>query len=125
MKELTKAEEQIMQILWQLEQGFVKDILEKFPENDKKPKYTTVATVMKVLEKKGFVSYKVYGNTYQYYPLVTQENYSNFTVNKVVKNYFDGSLKRLVSFFVKKNEVDMQELDEIMKLIEKNKDQKS
>ncbi len=120
MKELTKAEEQVMQYLWQIGRGFVKDILEKFPEP--KPNYNTVSTVIRVLEQKEFVGHKQYGNTHEYFPLVAQEEYSNFAVHRVVNQYFGGSLKSLVSFFVKKNEVDLNELNEILKTIEEGKD---
>ncbi len=119
MKELTKAEEQVMQFLWQIGRGFVKDILEKFPEP--KPNYNTVSTVIRVLEQKEFVGHKQYGNTHEYFPLVAQEEYSNFAVNRLMSQYFDGSLKSLVSFFVKKNEVDISELNDILKTIEENK----
>lgn len=118
MKELTKAEEQVMQYLWEIGRGFVKDILEKFPEP--KPNYNTVSTVVRVLEQKEFVGHKQYGNTHEYFPLIAQEEYSNFAINKVVNQYFGGSLKSLVSFFVKKNEVDMNELNDILKIIKDN-----
>lgn len=118
MKELTKAEEQVMQYLWEIGRGFVKDILEKFP--DPKPNYNTVSTVIRVLEQKGFIGHKQYGNTYEYFPLVAQEEYSSHAVNRVVNQYFGGSLKSLVSFFVKKNEIDIKELNDILKTIENN-----
>jgi predicted transcriptional regulator len=121
MKELTKAEEQVMQYLWEIGKGFVKDILEKFPEP--KPNYNTVSTVVRVLEQKGFIGHKQYGNTYEYFPLVEQEAYSSHAVNKVVNQYFGGSLKSLVSFFVKKNEIDIKELNDILKTIEEGKDE--
>ena len=105
MKKLTKAEEQIMQILWQLGKAFVKEVIAEFPDlENKKPKYTTVATVLKVLETKGFVAYQTFGNSHQYYALITQEQYSDFAVKDVMGKYFDGSLTKLVSFFVKKKQ---------------------
>ncbi|OJJ15313.1 transcriptional regulator [marine bacterium AO1-C] len=119
MKKLTKAEEQIMQILWKLKKAFVKEIIAEFPESDEqKPKYTTVATVLNVLEKKGFVAHEKFGNSNRYTPTVTEEYYSEFAVKDVMGKYFDGSLSKLVSFFVKKNKVDINELDDIMGLIE-------
>ncbi len=119
MKELTKAEEQVMQYLWEIERGFIKDILEKYPEP--KPNYNTVSTVVRILEQKEFIGHKQYGNTHEYFPLISQEDYSKFAVNKVVNQYFGGSLKSLVSFFVKKNEIDTKELNEVLKTIEENK----
>ena len=119
MKELTKAEEEVMQILWKLEKGFVKDVLDKMDEP--KPSYTTVSTVIRVLEKKKFVGHKVYGNTHEYYPLISKESYKEFLTNKVVDNYFGGSVKSLLSFFAKKEKIDLKELDDIMKVIENNK----
>jgi predicted transcriptional regulator len=119
MKELTKAEEQVMQYLWEIGRGFVKDILEKYP--DPKPNYNTVSTVVRVLEQKEFIGHKQYGNTHEYFPLISQEEYSQFAVKKVMNQYFGGSLKSLVSFFVKKNEIDTTELNEILKMIEENK----
>ena len=119
MKKLTKAEEQIMQILWRLKRAFVKEIIAEFPEpEDQKPKYTTVATVLKVLETKGFVAHEKFGNSNRYAPTVTEEYYSEFAVKDVMGKYFDGSLSKLVSFFVKKDKVDINELDDIMGLIE-------
>lgn len=124
MNELTKAEEQIMRVLWEKEgpdKVFVKDILAELPPNKKgkQPSYTTVATVMTVLEKKEFVKCTKFGNLNQYSSLVSKSEYSDFLTKNVVKKYFGGSLKSLVSFFVEKNEVDVNELDDILKLLEK------
>lgn len=126
MNKLTKAEEQIMRILWQLKKAFVKEIIAEFQvPDDKKPKYTTVATVMKVLEKKGFVESEKFGNSNRYTPAVTEEYYSEFAVKDVMSKYFDGSLSKLVSFFVKKDQVNLNELDDIMGLIEKKQQEES
>ncbi len=95
---LTRAEEQIMHILWQLEKGFIKDILEEF--DDPKPAYTTVATVLKILEKKGFVAYREYGKAHQFYPLISKTNYSRKHVNPLFKRYFKGSIRDIVSFLL-------------------------
>jgi predicted transcriptional regulator len=122
MKELTKAEERIMQILWQLEKAFTRDILEQF-EGDP-PSYTTVATVLSVLEQKGFVSQEKMGNSKRYYPLISKEAYSEFALSNVVGKYFEGSLSKLVSFFTEKKDIDLKELNEIIEVIEKNKEQK-
>ena len=123
MKELTRAEEQIMQILWDIEKGFVKDILEKFP--DPKPAYNTVSTICRILEKKEFISYRAYGNSHQYYPLLSREKYTRDYLNNFVDSYFDNSLEQLVSFFSKQNKIDIREAEkiiELMKQIQEKKD---
>ncbi|MCE7992806.1 MAG: BlaI/MecI/CopY family transcriptional regulator [Roseivirga sp.] len=122
MKELTKAEERIMQLLWKLEKAFTREIVDEFENN--KPSYTTVATVLTVLEQKGFVANEKLGNSKRYHPLVTKEQYSDFALNNVVGKYFEGSLSKLVSFFTEKKDMDLDELNEIMDIIEKNKKEK-
>lgn len=119
MKELTKAEERIMQLLWKLEKAFTREILDEFESHI--PSYTTVATVLTVLEQKGFVAHEKLGNSKRYYPLTTKEEYSDFALNNVVGKYFEGSLSKLVSFFTEKKDMDLEELNEIMDIIEKNK----
>jgi predicted transcriptional regulator len=120
--ELTKAEEQIMQILWELEKGFIKDILEQF--DDPKPAYTTVATFLKILEKKGYVSYKPYGNAHQFYPLISREDYSTTHVNSVFKKYFKSSISNVVSFFTDNNKVSVGDIDSAIKLLNEIKSKK-
>lgn len=120
--ELTKAEEQIMQILWKTEKAFIKDILEHF--DDPKPAYTTVATIVKILEKKGFVSYKAYGNAYQFYPLITKTDYSKAHVNSIFKRYFKSSIKDVVSFFTDNNKVQVNDIDEAIKVLTELKNRK-
>lgn len=122
MKELTKAEDQIMQILWSLEKGFVKDIVEQMPEP--KPAYNTVSTIVRILEKKGFIGYKAYGKTHEYFPLIPKEKYTRFYLNNMVKGYFDGSVQNLVSFFAKENKLNVQDIDELMKQLEELKNKK-
>ena len=122
MKELTKAEEQVMQILWQLKEAIVKDLLEKMAEP--KPAYNTVSTVVRVLEGKGFIDHKAYGNSHVYFPLVTEEEYKKFTFDKMMKNYFSNSYNILVSFLVNEKNLSMQELEEITKLAENLKNKK-
>lgn len=117
MKELTRAEEQIMQILWKLGRGFVRDILEHFP--DPKPAYNTVSTIVRILEKKGFVSYRAFGKTHEYYPIVSKDIYKKAYLNSFVKNYFSGSFQELVSFFAEDRELSVTELEEIMAMIKK------
>lgn len=115
---LTKAEEQIMQVLWKLEAGFLKDILDLFPEP--KPHSNTVSTILKVLKEKSFVDYRVFGRQHQYFPVISKEQYSGKTMKSWVKNYFKGSYKNAVSFLVEKNELSVEDLELLLKEI-KNK----
>ena len=123
MKELTKAEEQIMQILWDLGRGFVKDVLEQFPEP--KPAYNTVSTICRILEKKGFLGYKAYGNSHQYYPLLSRDDYTKEYLNNFVDSYFGNSIEQLVSFFSKQNKVDIREAEGIIELMNNVKEKKN
>ncbi len=122
MKELTKAEEQVMQILWDMEKGFVKDLLEKFPEP--RPAYNTVSTICRILEKKGFVDHKSYGKSHQYFPLMSREEYTKEYLNNFVDNYFGNSIGQLVSFFSKQNKVDLKEAEKIIELMNSIKKKK-
>lgn len=122
MKELTKAEEQIMQILWDLERGFVKDVLEQFP--DPKPAYNTVSTICRILEKKGFLDHKAYGNSHQYYPLLARDDYTKEYLNNFVDSYFGNSIEQLVSFFSRQNKVDIREAEGIIELMNNVKEKK-
>ncbi len=117
MKQLTKAEEDIMRILWKLEKANVKDIIEQFP--DPKPAYNTVSTMVRILESKGFVNYEKQGKGHIYYPILKQNEYSNQSINKLVDNYFQGSFKSMVSFFMKKNDIDITEMESILNEINK------
>ena len=123
IKELTKAEEQVMQILWQLKEGIVKDVLEKMPEP--KPAYNTVSTVVRVLEGKGFIDHKAYGNSHVYFPAISEAEYKKFTFDKMMSNYFSNSYESLVSFLVHEKNLSIQELEEITKLAENLKSKKS
>ena len=118
MKELTKAEEQVMKILWRIEKGFVKDVLEKMPEP--KPAYNTVSTIIRILEKKGFVGYKAYGKTHEYFPVVDMTSYSNFYLKNFIGDYFGGSFQKLVSFFAKENEMDVKDFESLVQHVEKD-----
>jgi predicted transcriptional regulator len=120
IKDLTRAEEQIMQVLWKLKKGYVKDVIDQLPEP--KPAYNTVSTFIRILETKGFIDHEAHGKSYQYYPLVSKEEYQSFATEKLLSGYFDNSVKRMFSFFVKKEKIDLKEADEIMKLIEKFKE---
>jgi BlaI family penicillinase repressor len=122
LKELTKAEEQIMQILWQLNEAIVKDILEKIPEP--KPAYNTVSTVVRVLEGKGFIDHKAYGNSHVYFPLISEDAYKKFTFDKLMNNYIENSYKSLVSFIADDKNLGIKELDELTELINKLKNKK-
>jgi len=116
IKELTKAEEQVMQILWQLNEAIVKDIIEQISEP--KPAYNTVSTVVRVLEGKGFVDHKAYGNSHVYFPIISEAEYKKFTFDKMMKSYFNDSYKSLVSFIADEKKLDINELDELTKLID-------
>jgi BlaI family transcriptional regulator, penicillinase repressor len=116
-KELTRAEEEVMQILWKLRKAFVKDIVENF--GNPKPAYNTVSTIIRILEKKGFVSYKAYGNTHEYYPLMSKKQYTKTYLQNFVKNYFSNSYQNLVSFFTNEDNVSLKELEEMKQLMEK------
>ena len=116
MKELTKAEEQIMQILWEIEKGFVKDILKHFPEPW--PAYNTVSTIIRILQDKGFVSHRAYGRTHEYYPLVSKEEYTKSQMSSLVKDYFSNSFEKMVSFFAREKKISLKEMEDIIKLME-------
>ena len=115
MKELTKAEEQIMQILWKLQKGFVKDIIDVLPAP--KPAYNTVSTIVRILEKKGFVSYHAYGKTHEYFPIVKKDVYKKQTLKRLVKNYFSNSYGEMISFFTQDEDLSSSELEEIVKIV--------
>ena len=117
MKQLTKAEEEIMQVLWQLKKSNVKNIIDQLPEP--KPAYNTVSTIVRILESKGFVDYEKEGKGHLYFPLVQKHEYSNQSINMIVDNYFQGSFKSMVSFFVKKNDINLNEFENILKEIKK------
>lgn len=116
MKQLTKAEEQIMQILWDLSEGVVKDVVDRFEEP--RPAYTTVATVLKVLEKKDFVKSRKVGNVNVFSPLVTKKEYTGFQFTSLLKNYFNGSFPKMATFFARENNLSVEELEEILKITE-------
>lgn len=118
-KQLTKAEEQIMQVLWSLEEASVKEIIEQLDEP--KPAYNTVSTIIRILETKEFVSHRPKGRGYIYFPIVKKTEYTNQSLHKLVDGYFEGSFKSMVSFFMKKNDVDIKDLESILKNIEEDK----
>src|ERR1700759_360482 len=116
IKELTKAEEQVMQILWQLKEAIVKDIIELMP--DPKPAYNTVSTVVRVLEGKGFIDHKAVGNSHIYFPLISEAQYKKFTFDKMMSSYFANSYQSLVSFIANEKKLDIHQLDELSQLID-------
>ena len=115
MKELTKLEEEIMQVIWKVEKGFANEIMAAIPEP--KPAYNTVLTVVRILEKKGFVGYTAYNKSHQYYPLVSKEDYSKQILTGVVKNYFNNSFRNLVSAFADGKNLTLKDLGELQKII--------
>jgi predicted transcriptional regulator len=112
MRALTRAEEQIMQILWDIEKGFVKDILEKMTEP--KPAYNTVSTIVRILERKGFVNHKAYGKSHEYFPIVSKDEYRSFYIKNLLSGYFSGSFSKMASFFAKDKNLNIKELEKIM-----------
>ncbi len=116
MRELTRAEEQVMQVLWKIKKGFVKDILEHFDEP--KPAYNTVSTIVRILQDKGFVGHKAYGRTHEYFPLITKNEYSDLHMSTFVKDYFSNSYEKMVSFFAREKRISVREMEEIMKIME-------
>ena len=116
MEELNKNEEMIMQILWKLEKGLVRDILEQMDEP--KPPYTTVSSIVRQLEKKGFIGHKAYGKTHEYFPFVKQSEYRKKSYHQLVKNYFGGSVENVLSFMVQEKEISESEIEELKKLIQ-------
>ncbi|UPS90477.1 MULTISPECIES: BlaI/MecI/CopY family transcriptional regulator [unclassified Bizionia] len=119
MQKLTNKEEEIMHILWTLKKAFVKDVLAAI--ETEKPHYNTLSTIIRNLEDKGYVSYKAYGKTHEYFPIVTKEQYKKKFMNTAIDNYFNSSYKNVVSFFAQEEKISVDELKEIIALIEKNK----
>jgi len=117
MKQLTKAEEEIMQVLWELKIANVKEVIAMIAKP--KPAYNTVSTIIRILESKNFVSHKQEGKWHHYFPLINKEEYSNSSINKLVENYFEGSFNEMVSFFIKKNDVNLSDIESLLKEIKK------
>lgn len=116
MKELTKAEEQVMQVLWNIREGFANEIMTAFPEP--KPAYNTMLTVIRVLEKKGFVTHETFCKANRYKPLISKENYSKRFLNSVVERFFNNSYSNLVSAFTTREDLSLKELEELKALIQ-------
>lgn len=119
MQKLTNKEEEIMHILWKLEKAFVKDVLTEI--EDEKPHYNTLSTIIRNLEEKGYVSHNAYGNTHQYFPVVSKEDYRKGFMSNAIENYFNNSYKSMISFFAKEEKISADELREILDMIEKKK----
>ena len=122
MQQLTRAEEQVMQVLWKLEKAYVRDILDEFPKP--KPAYNTVSTIVRILEKKGFIGYKAFGKAHEYYPLVSKKVYRKKYFKGFLSSYFGNSYMALTSFFTKDEDLSLQELEEMKAMIEKEIKQK-
>ncbi|UYQ93037.1 BlaI/MecI/CopY family transcriptional regulator [Chitinophaga horti] len=119
MESLTKAEEKVMQVLWKLGKAFVKDIIEHMDEQPKPP-YTTISSIVRILESKGFVGYKAYGKTHEYFPVIQREEYSKRTLRQMITDYFDGSAANVMSFLVREEKLGEAEIEALKKLIEKS-----
>ncbi|MCU4166200.1 BlaI/MecI/CopY family transcriptional regulator [Carboxylicivirga caseinilyticus] len=120
---LTKAEENIMQILWDLDKGFVKDIQAQFP--DPKPPYNSVSTIVRVLVKKEIVGFRKYGGTYEYFPLLSKEEYRSGQMKRLVNNYFNNSFKQVVNFFSENKNLKTDEVNEVIRMLEELKQKKN
>lgn len=116
-QELTRAELEIMQILWDLESGFVNDVLAALP--DPKPAYNTVSTIIRILEQKGFVAHNAYGRSHEYYPIIDRESYTKDFMHSVLNNFFGGSASRMVSFLSSNKSISLEETDEILKMLQR------
>lgn len=123
MIKLTKAEEEIMQIIWQLERCTVSQVLDYMVEElgMKKPPHSSISSIVRIIEQKGFLDHKAYGRTYEYFPLVSKSDYGKKTLKSFVQNYFDGSMSRLVSFMVKENDLSVEEIEEMLGKLDEDK----
>ena len=125
MEKLTKAEDQLMQVLWRLEKAFLRDLMEEVPASGKqktKPSQSTVSTLLRILEEKGFVAHHAYGKTFEYYPLVSKEAYAKFYFGSFLGKYFEGSFSNLLSFFHQEGDLNIKELDEILKQLKNDEE---
>lgn len=119
MQKLARREEQIMQALWHLEKAFVKDIIAELP--DPKPHYNSVATMVRILEEKGFMDHESFGNSFRYFPLVSKEDYQRHTLGDIVKQYFNNSYPSMLAFFAKEEKISKTDMEEILHLIQSKK----
>ena len=119
MKKLSRKEEELMQVIWDLDKAFVKDAIEHLP--DPKPHYNTIATLMKRLEEKGYLAHHEYGGSYEYYPIVGKENYKHTFMKKVLNTFFDNSYLNMLAYFAKEEKIDAEQMKELVKMIGKDK----
>ena len=117
IEELTKAEERIMQVFWKLKKAFVKDVIEELPD-DPKPPYNTISSVVRILEKKGYLGYKAYGKTYEYFPAISKAEYRKMYIKKLLSGYFDNSPASLLSFIVKEENLSEEEIEKLKAMID-------
>lgn len=122
LKELTRAEETIMQELWELEKAFVRDIVDRLPTP--KPAYNTVSTIIRILASKGFVNHETFGNSHRYYPMVSKEEYRSFAASKLLSGYFDNSVHNILSYFLEEKKLNLKDADELMTMINEAKNKK-
>ena len=122
-KDLTKAEEQLMQVLWKMQRAFIREIIDQMPEP--KPVHSSVSTIMRVLETKGLVGYDAFGKSHRYFPLISREEYKRFQLMKLLSNYFENSAQKLFSFFIDQQQIPEEDVKEIKKMILTLKDQQS
>jgi predicted transcriptional regulator len=119
MQKLAKREEQIMQAFWQMGKAFIKEVILELP--DPKPHYNTVATMVKILEDKGFLNHEIVGNIFMYYPVISKEEYQNHAMKDIVSQYFDNSYPSMLAFFAKQQNISEEELNDIVNLIKTTK----
>lgn len=117
MKEITKAEEEVMQVLWDLDEAFVKDIIAQLPEP--KPAYNTVSTFIRILQQKGYVGHEPHGRSHKYFPIIAREDYTKTFMKGMVSKYFSGSFKQMVSFFTNEEDLSLAELEQLIKELKK------
>lgn len=122
MEKLASKEEEVMQILWEIEKGLVSDIITMVP--NPKPPHSTISSVVRRLERKGFVGHKAYGKTHEYFPLVTKGDYKKRTFKELIYNYFDNSLGKVVSFIAKEEKLSQEDIKELEKLIQQSSQRK-
>ena len=120
MEKLTKAEEEVMHILWSLERATVSQLIEQMDEP--RPPHSTISSIIRILERKEVVGHKAYGRTYEYFPLVSKDDYMNLSLSTLVKQYFDGSANRLVSFLAGRGDLSIKDIEELRQMIDGNKD---
>lgn len=117
--ELTKAELEVMQVIWEKEKVFMSDIYEGFPEGENRPAYTTISTFVRILERKGYITHKAYGKSHRYYPLVSKQEYTNRFMQNVMINFFDNSPSQLLSFFADNGKLTTSQYEELKAVAEK------